>query len=234
MAITITEFVLISKFLQSITSLGLTCAPLPKHGETFPEFLVFMINQAVIAVLTLTRGFQQYRLTNNPLLGTMFHDGLLYYVYTLVLAIANVTVALAAPIQWGVFLELPLRVLSSIFCTRVLLNIRGTYFKPSNTTASNDGGARSTGLGIQHPRRHTHSRSTSDRMGSTTLGTHDTVYADDTDLMYYNEDDVPTTEGQGWTWDGHVDPKPPQLTLRPMTPFEIEMAELLRPTPPSP
>ncbi|GJJ13787.1 hypothetical protein Clacol_008044 [Clathrus columnatus] len=229
MAITITEFVLISKFLQSITSLGLTCAPLPKHGEPFPEFLVFMINQAVIAALTLPRAFRQYRSTNSPLWGTMFHD---------VLAIANLTVALAAPIQWGLFLELPLRVLSSIFSTRVLLNIRGAYFKPSNTTASNDGGARSTNLEFQHPRRQTYSRptSTSDQISSPTLEAHDAVDANDTYLTYYNEDDIPTAEGRGWIWDGHVDPKPPQLTLRPMTPFEMEMGmtELSHSTPPSP
>lgn len=73
---------------------GLTCAPLPKQGETWLEFVVFMISQfgafsilfrrelsylyfpaPVIGSLALVRGFQQYRSTNNPLLTTMFHDG---------------------------------------------------------------------------------------------------------------------------------------------------------------
>lgn len=214
--------------------------------------------------------------------------GLLYYVYTLsevlktrwfntfidqtaVLSIANVVVALAAPVRSfminygpllsnshfylrsnGVFSwnckrvfsfntkhtvqvdHRPLRILSSIFCTRILLNIRGTYFKPSDTSTYNDRGAKSTSFGFQSRVRpsHSHSQSTSDRRdGSTTLGTHDTVYFDETDMDILYEGQEPLPPSHGWIWS---DQRPPQLTLRPMTPFGIEMTELLRPTPPSP
>ncbi|KAF8529724.1 hypothetical protein BU17DRAFT_60495 [Hysterangium stoloniferum] len=77
-------------------SLRITCAPLPARGQTGFEFMVFMVNQAVVAILTLYRAMQQYRL-----LLSLFR---------------------------------PLRVISSICCTRVLLNIRGAYFTPNSTS----------------------------------------------------------------------------------------------------
>jgi len=122
------NFIEVPPFLKP---LGITCAPMSTHGQTYLEFMVFMVNQAVIAVLTLYRGVHQYRITRHPMVKTMYEDGLLYYIYVLLLSIANVVVAVAAPPQYVVLLELPLRVASSVCCTRVLLNIRGAYFNPS-------------------------------------------------------------------------------------------------------
>ncbi|GJJ05932.1 hypothetical protein Clacol_000119 [Clathrus columnatus] len=47
------------------------------------KYLAIASRIYIVAGLALFRGFQQYRIIDNPLLKTMFHDGLLYYVYTL-------------------------------------------------------------------------------------------------------------------------------------------------------
>ncbi|KAF8584982.1 hypothetical protein K439DRAFT_1095261 [Ramaria rubella] len=67
-------FIDIPPFLKSL-GVGVTCAPTPLPRATYPEFLVFMVNQAVVAVLTIYRGLQQYRISRHPVVRTMFQDG---------------------------------------------------------------------------------------------------------------------------------------------------------------
>jgi len=132
-AVSVQLFLKSLTFIQvppSLGPLGSTCVPVPvsTHAQTYFSFVLFMMNQSVIAALALARGVHQYRRSNHPLIKTMYEDGLLYYIYLLVLCIANVVVSVAAPPQYVVLLRLPLRVGNSIGCTRVLLNIRGAYF----------------------------------------------------------------------------------------------------------
>ncbi|KAF8463037.1 hypothetical protein JB92DRAFT_3150336 [Gautieria morchelliformis] len=98
-------FIQMPPFLESL-GVRVGCAPLPPNGVTPFPFMVYMVNQAVVAALTLSRAFRQYRAVHNPLIKTMFRDGLLYYVYTLSLCIANVAVTVAAPVQYGLLLEM--------------------------------------------------------------------------------------------------------------------------------
>ncbi|KAF8516403.1 hypothetical protein JB92DRAFT_2910918 [Gautieria morchelliformis] len=198
-------FIQIPPFIESL-GVNLVCAPLPPRGQASFEFMVFMVNQAVIAALTLYRGLQQYRTTHNPMIKTMFQDGLLYYVYTLILSVANVAVAVNAPVEYGVLLELPLRVVSSICCTRVLLNIRGAYFNPHGT--SHDGV-----LGQEKDSfRWGRSSGTSRTSTSMTLAPSDLSHP-------------PETRNHGWVWNDGQGNDHLRLSLRSISPFQCELPD---------
>ncbi|KAF8508510.1 hypothetical protein JB92DRAFT_593032 [Gautieria morchelliformis] len=194
-------FVQIPPFLESL-GVGVRCAPLPPNGVTSYPFMVYMVNQAAVAALTLSRAFRQYRAAHNPLIRTMFRDGLLYYVYTLALCIANVAVAVAAPVQYGLLLEMPLHVVNSICCTRVLLNIRGAYFNPDKASHN----------GVLVFVQEGHSFRWGAGPGSATTTS--------SDLGHPKE-----TRNTGWVWnDGGDSTK--RLSLRPISPFQCELPDL--------
>ncbi|KAF8525073.1 hypothetical protein BU17DRAFT_83985 [Hysterangium stoloniferum] len=220
--------VLTHRFLESLTfvqipaflkpSLRIACAPLPARGQTGFEFMVFMINQAVVAILTLYRAMQQYRVENSP---STNHLSIF-----LVLSTANVAVALALPVsldsllsltsrehdrygskvEWGVLMELPLRVISSICCTRVLLNIRGAYFTPNSTSE--------TGLVVANKNFQYEQRSAEATGESSTLA-------------YSGDDHFGLTKDTStkWQWEDSAKPAP-RLSLGRISPFQLNVSEI--------
>jgi len=196
------QFISIPSFIRP--ALSITCAPLPVHGKTGLEFMVFMVNQTVIAALTLFRAIRQYRMSKNPILKMMFQDGILYFLYTLAFAIANVVVALVLPIQYEELLELPLRVISSICCSRVLLNIRAAYFKGPDISVFE------MVQGIKTPSSHMASSSIA---ASSTLGPSDLGHGSN-----YRE-----PQKSGWKWEDQT--KSPRLSLGRISPFQWEVTD---------
>ena len=130
---------------------------------------------------------------------------------------------LPAQVRYGILLELwafsryskrprsdkwhrPLRVVSSICCTRVLLNIRGAYFNPNETSNS-------VGWGKEK-----------NRWGSSSMisgtNTSTTIQHSDRD-----SDQLGEARGNGWIWkDVGVDPSM-TLTLRSISPFHCELPD---------
>lgn len=99
----------------------------------------------------------------------------------------------------------PLRVVSSICCTRVLLNIRGAYFTPNEPIR--DG---TTGLEKQSFVWGTLSK---------TSGTSNTVVPSDSERSG-------DRRNSGWTWNEDLDP-PRRLSLRPISPFHCEIPDFI-------
>jgi len=94
----------------------------------------------------------------------------------------------------------PLRVISSICCTRVLLNIRAAYFRPGTTTEFEiiQGVTRSTG-----------------GWRSSNIASDTTAVPSD---MEHGE-----KGGRGWTWE---EAKSPRLSLGRMSPFLYDVPEI--------
>ncbi|OCH84999.1 hypothetical protein OBBRIDRAFT_347294 [Obba rivulosa] len=89
----------------------------------------------VIAVLTI---IQQRRAADDlpqvsPLVKTLYRDGLVFYLAMLAFSVANLCVMQTAPSALFRLLHLPLRVLHSVLCTRMLLNLRKSVMGKQET-----------------------------------------------------------------------------------------------------
>ncbi|TDL23407.1 hypothetical protein BD410DRAFT_787230 [Rickenella mellea] len=96
----------------------------------FLAFVLLVISETVIVVLTVVRVWKLMRRGRSRLLVTMYHDGLIYYIYLLGMSVINLIIPLAAPPDFSNWLTTPQRVLHSILCTRVLLHIRAGNLEP--------------------------------------------------------------------------------------------------------
>ncbi|KAF8476521.1 hypothetical protein JB92DRAFT_3050245 [Gautieria morchelliformis] len=86
--------------LTSISFAGVTRLPIPNRQSCFLtgndsvtflwDYVIIVSFETVILVLTLVQGVQHYRHTTSSLVSTLYADGILYYVYLLMLSIANV------------------------------------------------------------------------------------------------------------------------------------------------
>lgn len=137
----------------------------------FVAYVLLMLSESIIAGLTFYKAAkQQYiwsrsaqirtsthstveppRVLSSTWINRMFRDGLVFYLYLLVISLANVIVPVTAPSRYSNWLATPQRVIHSVLCSRVLLCL----------------------LIARHPHRPVHfsSHDTTGMMGATT-GTH--------------------------------------------------------------
>ncbi|TBU37754.1 hypothetical protein BD309DRAFT_591288 [Dichomitus squalens] len=115
--------------------------------EVWPAFVGMCLGEIAIFTLTFMKWYQerlastrisvrtqallrglQYCLvpgaTRSNLLTVMYHDGALAYLLVKAVWIANLLLTVLAPMELSTSLMMPLRVMHSTVCTRVLLNIR--------------------------------------------------------------------------------------------------------------
>ncbi|TDL23408.1 hypothetical protein BD410DRAFT_159532 [Rickenella mellea] len=93
----------------------------------FLAFVLLVISETVLVIMTVLRVWKlikEVRRGRSRLLITMYHDGLIYYLYLFGMSLLNLIIPLAAPPDFSHLLVTPQRVLHSILCTRVLLHIR--------------------------------------------------------------------------------------------------------------
>ncbi|KAJ7743934.1 hypothetical protein DFH07DRAFT_835194 [Mycena maculata] len=86
-------------------------------------YLMIMVSETGIAVLTAVKAYRDLRRSRVPWIAKIYKDGLLFYLYLLMISIANVMVPIMAPSMFANWLATPQRVLHSVLCTRVLLLI---------------------------------------------------------------------------------------------------------------
>jgi len=86
-------------------------------------YLMIMISETAIAVLTAVKAYRDLRRSRVPWILKLYRDGMLFYVYLLIVSIANVMVPILAPSMYANWLATPQRVLHSVLCSRVLLLI---------------------------------------------------------------------------------------------------------------
>ncbi|KAJ7283596.1 hypothetical protein C8J57DRAFT_1292990 [Mycena rebaudengoi] len=95
------------------------------HASTIQiyAYLLIMVSETTIAVLTAIRAYRDLRYSRVPWIIKLYQDGILFYVYLLLVSIANLLVPMVAPRMFANWLATPQRVLHSVLCTRVLLLI---------------------------------------------------------------------------------------------------------------
>ncbi|KIJ26416.1 hypothetical protein M422DRAFT_38250 [Sphaerobolus stellatus SS14] len=119
---------------QRLTS----CLVTEDRGVTIlADYVIVTFFETVILVLTLIKGLGHYRASSSSLVTTMYKDGFLYYVYLLILSLANVLFIASLQKRTGGSLIFMQRVFHAILTGRILLHIRtaaiADYQLPSHT-----------------------------------------------------------------------------------------------------
>ncbi|KAI0349780.1 hypothetical protein OH77DRAFT_1525419 [Trametes cingulata] len=110
------------------------CVPSIDDRPGWVLYMCVLISETVVVSLTL---YKMWSCSREPqhrslLVHTMYRDGSLYYVVLLALSITNLCFMLLAPKAASSVIQMPLRVIHSTFCTRVLLNLRKVAAKLSD------------------------------------------------------------------------------------------------------
>ncbi|KAJ7147503.1 hypothetical protein C8R43DRAFT_1011073 [Mycena crocata] len=109
--------------LQYIATNGLGCLLSHAGSILIFAYLMIMISETAIAVMTAVKAYRDLRRSRVPWILKLYKDGMLFYVYLLITSVANVMVPIMAPPMFANWLASPQRVLHSVLCTRVLLLI---------------------------------------------------------------------------------------------------------------
>jgi len=92
-------------------------------------FCVVIFQQTVILSLTFFKIIEITRLSSSKLIKTLYRDGIFYYVYILLISIANIIVLIAGPRDLlGLLIPLQ-RTTRNILAARVLLHVREALHK---------------------------------------------------------------------------------------------------------
>ncbi|KAJ7689619.1 hypothetical protein B0H17DRAFT_1331721 [Mycena rosella] len=89
------------------------------------SYLMLLMSETTIVAMTAVKAYRDLRYSRQPWIVQLYRDGILFYVYLLVISVANILVPILAPSMFSNWLATPQRVLHSVLCTRVLLLIRG-------------------------------------------------------------------------------------------------------------
>lgn len=108
----------------------------PASTIIFLAYVLVLASETLVFVLTLIKAIKHLRRSRTPLVINLYRNGLLFYLYTFLISMANVIVPVAAPARFSNWLATPQRVLHSIFCTRILLSLlrdRQAYLQRKRT-----------------------------------------------------------------------------------------------------
>jgi hypothetical protein len=104
-------------------------------------FVVLLLFELVIVILTVYSGIKHFRHSPNPMVTTLYRDGLIYFLFTLLVTVANITIMALLPIDYVSLLP-PLQInLHCVLSTRIIIHVR----KHMSGEGSVDGAGFSTG-----------------------------------------------------------------------------------------
>ncbi|TFK35850.1 hypothetical protein BDQ12DRAFT_265848 [Crucibulum laeve] len=87
------------------------------------SFLLVLVLETIIVVLTIIKAYQHLRRSNSSWVMQLYRDGILFYIYMLVVTLLNVIVPIKAIPNFKTLFSNPQRVLHSILCSRVIFGI---------------------------------------------------------------------------------------------------------------
>ncbi|GLB45725.1 hypothetical protein LshimejAT787_2600580 [Lyophyllum shimeji] len=102
------------------------CYPTQGSVILFADFALLMVNETIVMVLTIWIGVKRFRHSRNPLVITLYRDGVFYFVYLFLISAGNIIVLLAGPPEYVDLLNTFQRVMHSVLSTRILLHVRAT------------------------------------------------------------------------------------------------------------
>ncbi|KDR66170.1 hypothetical protein GALMADRAFT_259632 [Galerina marginata CBS 339.88] len=86
-------------------------------------YISLALFETIMAVLTGIEAYRHLRHSQSRWVVQLYREGLIFYVYMLVISIANILVPILAPRIFANWLATPQRVMHSVLCNRVLLLI---------------------------------------------------------------------------------------------------------------
>jgi len=102
------------------------CFILNDSNILYISFISLAIMEATIVILMGISAWKSYRVDDRNQLSHVIHrDGILFYVYLMILALANLVIILVLPLDFEWVLAPLQSVLYSVFTCRIILNIRG-------------------------------------------------------------------------------------------------------------
>ncbi|TFK86395.1 hypothetical protein K466DRAFT_600352 [Polyporus arcularius HHB13444] len=122
-----------------------------KEGWTL--FVVVVIMETTLIALTILRHLQMRAggPKAGPVMTTMYRDGLFFYAIMLGISIGNLVCMIAAPVAVSALVQLPLRVIHSTLCSRVLFNLRKAALRSSSLSLTLDTGVMFNIMGLDSP-----------------------------------------------------------------------------------
>ncbi|KAI0765089.1 hypothetical protein C8Q74DRAFT_1026026 [Fomes fomentarius] len=106
------------------------CVPGTQDSDAWPAYACLILGETTIVVLTIIKrytsdsDFESASNGTGRLIHTMYRDGSFFYAIVLAVSIMNLLMMLLAPPELISSTQMPLRVVHSALCTRVLLNLR--------------------------------------------------------------------------------------------------------------
>ncbi|KAF8178139.1 hypothetical protein K438DRAFT_1938848, partial [Mycena galopus ATCC 62051] len=134
------SIILLEFFLRSATygppSPGIPGCNLTGGTAVFAgiPFIIVLLNDTIIMMYTLWIGLINYRNSRNPLILTLYRDGISYYFFLCVISAVNLAILLQAPMPTAQLFNTFLRVLHSVLSTRILLHVRDIESSQSERT----------------------------------------------------------------------------------------------------
>ncbi|KAJ6605403.1 hypothetical protein DFH09DRAFT_1121327 [Mycena vulgaris] len=101
-------------------------------------FIIIVLNESALMSYTIWIGIKTYRHTRNPLIVTMYRDGIIYFAFLSVGSLINLLILVAGPAHMQDLLNSLLRILHSIFSCRILLHVREAERRRTETMQLDD------------------------------------------------------------------------------------------------
>ncbi|KAF8055184.1 hypothetical protein FPV67DRAFT_870202 [Lyophyllum atratum] len=102
------------------------CYPTEGSIILFADFALLMVNETIVMILTIWIGVKRFRHSRNPLVVTLYRDGVFYFIYLFFISAGNIVVLVAGPPEYVDLLNTFQRVMHSVLSTRILLHVRAT------------------------------------------------------------------------------------------------------------
>jgi len=100
------------------------CHPTQGSDILFADFVLLMIHETTVMILTLWVGVRRLRHSRSRLVTTLYKDGIFYFISLFLISAGNIVVLVAGPPEYVDLLNTFQRVLHSILSTRILLHVR--------------------------------------------------------------------------------------------------------------
>ncbi|TFY54310.1 hypothetical protein EVG20_g9757 [Dentipellis fragilis] len=113
--------VYLNKFLNSMEFI-----PIQSISPNLQGCFVTKVNGTLYICYVMSLSYETLRVTNSPLIYSLYRDGILAYFFMLISSIANVVVLLTGPLGYTNLLSAAQRVFHVVLTTRIVLNIRRT------------------------------------------------------------------------------------------------------------
>ncbi|TFK50619.1 hypothetical protein OE88DRAFT_1661133 [Heliocybe sulcata] len=94
------------------------------NNLAFINFIILLAWELLIVVLTAYKAIRDLRVSRNPVLQTLYRDGIIFFFFLLMISTANIITFVVAPLELLDLVDTLTRCLHSILCCRVLLNLR--------------------------------------------------------------------------------------------------------------